>query len=131
MSGIEPNWPSLLLFSILWIACCVAFLVVVGMFPLAFRPQIARVRGGSALVLWNALTLVMLAGATVFYGATELRWTSLVVAGGVVFLFAPGLFEAWPSKRRDGRSGLAFLLAIQIAALITLYVARSSSVFGR
>lgn len=121
MSGIEPNWPSLLWFVGLWAACCVAFFVIAGMFPLGSRPEAARVKGGTALILWNAVLLAALAVGTVLYGAAELRWTSLVVAGGLVFLFAPALFQAWPSDWRDGRSGLGLLMVLQIGGLAALY----------
>jgi hypothetical protein len=43
-----------------------------------------------------------------------------VIAGGSVFLFAPGLFHLWPERWRDGRAGLALLscmLGGSIAAL--------------
>jgi hypothetical protein len=121
MHLIEPNWPSLLWFCLFWGACCVAFLVVAGMLPLSRRPDDARRRGGAVLVLWNALLLAALAAGTWWFGAAELRWTSLVVFGGLVFLFAPALFEVWPAAWRDGRTGLAALLGGQALALALLY----------
>jgi hypothetical protein len=35
-------------------------------------------------------------------------------------LFAPGLFEIWPSSVRDGRTGLVILVGVQMLALATL-----------
>jgi hypothetical protein len=35
-------------------------------------------------------------------------------------LFAPGLFEVWPSSFRDGSTGLVVLIGIQLLALATL-----------
>jgi hypothetical protein len=117
MAAIEPNWPSLLWFCLFWCAACVAFLVVAGMLPLRSRPEGARSRGGAALVVWNALLLAVLAAATAFYGYTELRWTSVIVAGGLIVLFAPALFQAWPATSRDGTLGLGLLLTVQALAL--------------
>jgi hypothetical protein len=57
---------------------------------------------------------------TGLYGYAELRWSSLIVVTGLVVLFAPGLFEVWPSSFRDGRTGLVLLVGVQIAALATL-----------
>jgi hypothetical protein len=44
----------------------------------------------------------------------------LVVVTGLVALFAPGLFEIWPSPLRDGRKGLFVLVGVQILALAAL-----------
>jgi hypothetical protein len=44
----------------------------------------------------------------------------LIVVTGLVVLFAPGLFEVWPSSLRDGRTGLLVLIAVQVVALATL-----------
>ena len=68
----------------------------------------------------NALLLATLLAGTGLYGYAELRWTSLVVVAGLVVLFAPGLFEVWPSSIRDGRTGLVILVGIQALALATL-----------
>jgi hypothetical protein len=35
-------------------------------------------------------------------------------------LFTPGLFEAFPSSLRDGRTGLIVLVGVQILALAAL-----------
>jgi hypothetical protein len=40
---------------------------------------------------------------------------------GLVFLFAPTPFEAWPVRWRDGRAVLAGLLAMQVGTLAVLY----------
>ena len=57
---------------------------------------------------------------TGLYGYAELRWSSLIVVTGLVVLFAPGLFEAWPSSLRDGRTGLMLLMGVQILAIAAL-----------
>ena len=112
MSAIEPHWISLLWFAACATICALAFLVVAGMFPLQSRPDSARAGGMTLLIAGNAILLVTLLAATGFYGYVELRWSTLIVVTGLIVLFAPGLFQAWPSSLRDGRIGLATLIAI-------------------
>jgi hypothetical protein len=120
MDAIEPHWISLLWFAALATVCTVAFLVVAGMFPLRSRPD--SVKSGAALLLaaGNALLLAALSIGTGFFGYSELRWSTLIVVAGLVVLFAPGLFEVWPSPLRDGTAGLVVLIGIQLLALATL-----------
>jgi hypothetical protein len=120
MGAIEPNWIALLWFALFATVCAIAFLVVSGMFPLASRPQQAKTRAATALVAGNAVLLIALLAGTGLYGYAELRWTSLIVVTGLVVLFAPGLFEAWPSVTRDGPGGLVVLVGIQLCALVAL-----------
>jgi hypothetical protein len=120
MASIEPNLVPLLWFALCCTVACVAFLVLAGAFPLASRPDLAGSPAGTALALGNAVLLAVLVAATVWFGFSHLRWTSLVIAGGSVILFAPGLFHLWPERWRDGRAGLALLscaLGGSIAAL--------------
>jgi hypothetical protein len=120
MAAIEPNWVSLIWFAAFATVCMIAFLVVAGMFPFRSRPEAARSGAATLLVIGNGLLLSALLVGTGFYGYAELRWSSLVVVTGLVLLFAPGLFEVWPSSLRDGRTGLVVLIGIQILALATL-----------
>ncbi len=120
MDAIEPNWISLLWFAAFAIVCTVAFLVVAGMFPLRSRPESVRSSAATLLVVGNAILLAALLTGTGLYGYTELRWSTLIVVAGLVVLFAPGLFEVWPSSFRDGRTGLIVLVGVQILALTTL-----------
>jgi hypothetical protein len=120
MSAIEPNWISLLWFAACTSICALAFLIVTGMFPLRSRPDSARSSGMTLLIAGNAVLLAALLMATGFYGYTELRSSTLIVVTGLVVLFAPGLFQAWPSSLRDGRMGLVALIGIQALALATL-----------
>ena len=120
MNTIEPNWTALPLFCVLLTVSCVAFLTVAGMFPLASRPEGVRQPGGVVLVVWNLVALALLAAITAFYGYTELRWTTLVVIGGIVLLFSPLLFQVWPAAWRDSRLGMAVLLTVQACALTLL-----------
>jgi hypothetical protein len=120
MDAIEPHWISLLWFAAFATICTVAFLVVAGMFPLRSRPDSVRSGPAMLLIVGNALLLAALLAGTGLYGYAELRWSSLIIAAGLVVLFAPGLFEIWPSSFRDGRTGLAVLVGVQILALVTL-----------
>jgi hypothetical protein len=120
MAAIEPNWISLIWFAAFATIGTVAFLVVAGMFPLGSRPEAARSGTGTLLVIGNGLLLSALLVGTGLYGYAELRWSSLIVVTGLVVLFAPGLFEIWPSSLRDGRAGLVLLIGVQIAALAAL-----------
>jgi len=120
MEAIEPHWISLLWFAALATVCAVAFLIVVGMFPLRSRPDSAKSTSAAMLATANALLLAALAVGTGAFGYSELRWTTLIVVGGLVVLFAPGLFEIWPSSLRDGSTGLVVLTCIQLSALAIL-----------
>jgi hypothetical protein len=120
MNAIEPNWISLLWFAGCAIICMLAFLVVAGMFPLGSRPETARSRGMLLLIAGNAALLAVLLIATGYFGFIELRWSTLIVVTGLIVLFTPGLFQAWPSSLRDGRAGLVVLIGIQAVALAAL-----------
>ena len=120
MDAIEPNWISLLWFAAFATVCTVAFLVVAGMFPLRSRPESVRSSAAMLLVVGNAILLAALLTGTGLYGYTELRWSTLIVVAGLVVLFAPGLFEAWPLPLRDGSAGLIVLVGIQGLALAAL-----------
>jgi hypothetical protein len=120
MAAIEPNWISLIWFAAFATICMTAFLIVAGMFPLGSRPEGARSGAATLLVIGNGLLLSALLLGTGLYGYAELKWSTLIVVTGLVILFAPGLFEVWPSSFRDGKTGLVVLIAVQILALATL-----------
>ena len=120
MNAIEPNWVSLLWFAGFAAIGTVAFLMVAGMFPLSLRPAAAKSNAATLLVVSNGVLLVALLLGTGMYGYAELRWSTLIVVTGLIVLFAPGLFEAWPSRMRDGPTGLIALVGIQIVALAVL-----------
>ena len=120
MASIEPNLAALVWFALCCTVACVSFLVLAGAFPLASRLDLAGSPAGTALAIGDALLLAVLVAGTAWFGISHLRWTSLVIAGGSVFLFAPGLFHLWPERWRDGRAGLALLFCLlggSIAAL--------------
>ena len=120
MNAIEPHWVSLLWFAACSTVCMLVLLTVAGMFPWRSRPEQARSAGATLLIAGNAVLLVALLLATCLYGFSELRWSTLIVVTGLIVLFAPGLFEAWPSSLRDGRGGLIALIGIQVVALAAL-----------
>ena len=120
MNAIEPHWVSLLWFAACSTICMLALLTVAGMFPLRSRPEQARSIGMTLLIASNAVLLATLLIMTGFYGYSELRLSTLIVVTGLIVLFAPGLFQAWPSSLRDGRAGLIALIGIQVVALAAL-----------
>lgn len=120
MTAIEPNWISSLAFAAFATGCALAVLILAGMFPLRARPDAARSGLALLLVAGNAVLLALLLAGTGFYGFTELRWTTLIVVGGLVVLFAPGLFEALPERLRDSRAGLIALAGVQAVGLAVL-----------
>jgi hypothetical protein len=120
MDTIEPNWISSLWFAAFATICMIAFLIVSGMFPLGSRLNSEKSGASTLLTVGNTVLLAALLLGTGLYGYAELRWSTLIVVTGLVVLFAPGLFEAWPSSLRDGRTGLMLLVGIQILAIAAL-----------
>ena len=123
VASVEPNLVPLLWFALAWTVACVAVLVLAGAFPLASRPDLAASPGGTALAFGDLLLLAVLVSGTAWFGLSHLRWTSLVIAGGSVALFAPGLFHLWPERWRDGRAGLAFLFCALAGSILALRLA--------
>jgi hypothetical protein len=120
MDAIEPRWVSLLWFAGFATVGAIAFLMISGMFPLRSRPDAAKSNAATVLVFGNAVLLAALLAGTGLYGCAELKWSTLIIVTGLVVLFAPGLFEAWPARMRDGPAGLAALVGVQILALAAL-----------
>ena len=110
MDMIEPNLAALLWFALFSVVASIGFYVLTGVFPLETRPDLRRHPLGLALIAVNVLLLLALAGGSVVYGAANLRWTSLVIVAGLAVLFAPGLFNVWPQRWRDGTVGLVIVL---------------------
>jgi hypothetical protein len=120
MTGIEPNWPALALFAATFATGCLSFLTLAGMFPASVRPRSVSGVAGNALILLNvALLLALLPGIALFAHQT-LRWTSAVIFGGLIFLFAPTVFQIVPIDWRDSCGGLVILGVVQIASLAML-----------
>jgi hypothetical protein len=120
MQAIEPNSMALALFAATFAAGCLSFFTLTGMFPARARPLPVAGHVGNLLVLVNAALLVVLLGAVGLFAHETLRWTSVVVAGGLIFLFVPSVFEVIPNTWRDSRGGLFALGTLQLASLALL-----------
>lgn len=121
MSSIEPNWLSLLWFTAFAATCGISLLIVTGMFPLGHDPEGRRRSSFTVLlILGNAALLAALAIGTGIYGYSELRWSSFVAVSGLIFLFAPGLFEEWRWPIGGVKTQLAVLVGVQVLALAVL-----------
>lgn len=116
MSQIEPNLSALLWFVLLWSVCCYGFFQLAGMYPIGRRQEDASARS-TLFVLGNTVLWLALLAGTVMFARTELRWTTAVVVGGILFLFIPEAFQALPGRWKDGRPGLAAAAIIMAAAL--------------
>ncbi len=120
MNAIEPNWLSLIWFAGFATVGGVALLIVAGMFPLQARSDTAKSPAATALIIGNVVLLGMLLVATGLYGYLELRWTTLIVVSGLVFLFAPALIEEWRWPLPNATTGLSILVGIQALTLAVL-----------
>jgi hypothetical protein len=120
MQAIEPNGLALVLFVATFAAGCLSFFTLTGMFPARARPLPVSGHLGNLLVLVNLALLAVLLGGIALFAHETLRWTSVVVAGGLVFLFVPSIFEIIPNGWRDSRGGLLVLGALQLASLALL-----------
>jgi hypothetical protein len=120
LGEIEPNGVALALFAATFVACCLSFFTLTGMFPARARPLPVAGHIGNLLVLFNLALLAMLLIGVALFAHETLRWTSVVVAGGLIFLFVPSIFEIIPNGWRDSRGGLALLVALQLASLALL-----------
>ena len=120
MDAIEPNGVALALFAVTFAACCLSFFTLAGMFPARARPLPVAGQLGSLLVLFNLALMMVLLGGVALFAHQTLRWTSIIVAGGLIFLFVPSIFQIIPNAWRDSRGGLVFLGALQLASLALL-----------
>jgi hypothetical protein len=125
VSYLEPNLVALSWFTLLWSVCCLGFLQLSGMYPLR-AGGVGEARNSVLLVFGNtALWLALLAG-TLAFAAMQLRWTTIVVVAGLLFLFTPELFQTIPARLRDGRTGMAIAgctLAVTLGLLAWLSAA--------
>ena len=118
MSAIEPNLTALVWFAALWSICCIGFLQIIGMYPL--RPG-SPLGSGRALVIASSALWLALAAGTLVFAWTELRPTTTVIAGGLLILFIPGIFQALPGRWRDGRGVSAITAIVLSVALVMLF----------
>jgi hypothetical protein len=128
MNPIEPNLAALGWFAAFWTICCLGFLQLAGMYPLASRSTSAP----RALVVGNSALWLLVLAVTCLFAYSQLRPTTIVVAGGVLFLFVPELFQALPQPWRDGHVGLtvtAIALCLALVLLIGLAAAPITALF--
>lgn len=121
MEAIEPNLFALVLFALTWAVFCVGAIQVAGMLPLSAAPEAVRTPDGVALVIANVLLLAAVLILTCAYGYNELRWTSSIVVGGMIFLLAPFLIQDLPENLKNGKAGLLILFVLSLAALGLLH----------
>jgi drug/metabolite transporter (DMT)-like permease len=116
MSQLEPNILQLVWFIALWGVCCLGFLQLAGMYPLE-----SRASGISALlVIASTVLWAILLACTFLYAITELRWTSIVIVAGLLFLFIPEPFQAIPEKWRNSSTGV-FVTGLVFAVTLVLF----------
>ncbi len=120
MNAIEPNWISLIWFAGFATVCGVVCLIVAGMLPLEFRSDDRSLTASPLLVLGNVVLLAILVTGTGLYGYLELRWTTMTVVSGLVFLFAPALIEEWRWPVPNATAGLSILVGTQVLTLAVL-----------
>lgn len=129
MDAIEPNWQALLVFLAASGAASVTFYFLSGTLPVSAAPRGLQSRLGVALVWGNVAMFVVLAALTIWFAAVELRWTSLIVGGGFMVLFAPFFVQDLPRALKDTKAGLACLLIVNLAAAALVWVAAEAA-FG-
>ena len=121
MDAIEPNWPGLIVFGFTWLIACVGFFFVSGSLPVSAAPQPVQTGIGPVLVWLNLACVTFLAAGALIYAFLELRITSPIVLGGMIFLFAPFAVQDLPSQLKDSKLGLMILLAVHALAIAVLY----------
>lgn len=127
MSAVEPNWPMALMLALTWLVGCAGLLFVFGHLPLSAAPEGVR-RGGGPVLVWLGLAvMVAVALATVVTAFESLRWTTMVVLGGFVFLFAPFFVQDLPAPIRDTQRGLVLVVTLGVVALGAIYAVAGAS----
>lgn len=110
MNHVEPDIASAGLFLLFACVASLGAIALSGAFPLSTRPELAR-PAGLSLIAVNIVLLAAVVWLTLIFGVDRLRWTSMVIAAGFALLFAPGLFNVWPGRWRDGIAGLLLVMA--------------------
>jgi hypothetical protein len=116
VNHLEPNLVALSWFTLLWSVCCLGFLQLAGMYPLRAGGA-GEARNPVLLVFGNTACWLALLAGTLAFASMQLRWTTIVVVAGLLFLFIPELFQAIPARLRDGRKGMAIAGCILAATL--------------
>ena len=127
MSAVEPNWPMALMLAGTWLVGCAGLLLVFGPLPLSAAPEAVRRGAGPVLVVAGLAVMAAVALSTVMLAADALRWTTSVVLGGFVFLFAPFAVQDLPASIKDSQRGLALVVVAGVGVLAALYAVAQSS----
>jgi hypothetical protein len=117
VSAFEPNLSALLIYAAAWLVCSAGFFHLSGMLPLSTAPVRLQSVSGSFLIILDSALLAGLLVLTVWFAYRELRWSSAIVVGGVIFLFAPFLTQDLPEKWKSGKPALVALLFLAVIAL--------------
>lgn len=122
MIQIEPNALALCWFALFWSICCLCFFQLIGMYPLGSRPD-ETPASSSPFVLGSTLLWLILLIGTCLFAIAELRWTSIVIVAGLLFLFIPDLLQVIPQRLRNGwtgllATGLSLVLALALLASV-------------
>ncbi len=123
MSTIEPNWPSLLVFVPAWLLVCAGLIHVSASLPLRAAAPPLRTELGQTLIWLNVIVLIGLCVLTLGYALHKLRVTSLIIAAGFVFLFAPFAVQDLPRRFKESVFSHIFLLGLGVLGLTLLYLA--------
>jgi hypothetical protein len=121
MEAIEPNLPGLVTFGITWLIACIGFFFVSGSLPLAAAPQAVKGGIGPALIWLNLICAIFLVIGSFIFAYFELRVTTLIVLGGLIFLFAPFVVQDLLRPIRDSKRGLILLLMMNAVAMYVLF----------
>jgi hypothetical protein len=121
VEAIEPNWVSLIVFAAAWGVACVGAFYLVGIMPLAAAPGAVQRGAGPLLVMVTCVLVVVLVASALVFAISELRWSSLVIAGGMVFLFAPFIVQDLPPALKDNKLGLVLVMVLSLGGLALLY----------
>ena len=124
MAAIEPDWPALLCFSLLWTICCVVFFMLADLVPVRGRLATDATRVEFRLIVANFTLLLGLFLSSLVYGAFQLKITSVIVALGLIFLFSPALLRFVPPVGAYPRSGPITLMIIQACLLCLLWTGK-------
>jgi hypothetical protein len=116
VNHLEPNVIALAWFTLFWSVCCLSFFQLAGQYPI-HRSTGDGAQNPLLLVLGNTALWVALFAGTLMFAYAKLRWTTIVVVAGLLFLFIPELFQAIPARFRDGRAGMAIAGFVLVAAL--------------
>ena len=105
-----PDIGQTSLFAGMALSLIISIIFLTGMFPVASRLQNMQRSTGSLMVLLCALTTLILSLALIST-AISVQWPFLVVAGGLAFLIAPMIYQAFPPTVSEGPAGALSLIS--------------------